>query len=184
MSHTPPLKQQLRFLGSLALVLIVIEVINFFTAHSLNNLGVLPRFTPGIWHIFTAPFLHGSPSHLFANLVPLLVFMWLTWQWGTRIFTKTTLTIFILSGLGVWLFGRSAMHIGASGIVYGYLGFLLLAGFKTRRVPYMIMSVLVAVVYGGMLFGLLPTDRFVSYEYHLFGFLAGLLAAWRWGAGK
>ncbi len=182
MNQLPKLKQQARFLVIIGAVLVVIEIINLLTMRSLGTLGIMPRFIPGWWHIFTAPFIHGSPTHLITNLVPLMLFMWLTLQWGKRTFGWVTLTVFLLSGLCVWLFGRSAFHVGASGIVYGYFGFLLLAGFMTRRIPYIIISVLVAILYGGLLMGILPGKDFVSYEYHLFGFIAGLLAAWKWGA--
>ncbi|MBU2979184.1 rhomboid family intramembrane serine protease [Alteromonas sp. C1M14] len=173
-------KNQIKLLAAIAGLLIIIEVINVLTANSLNQFGVLPRALPYLPYIFTAPLLHGSVGHLTANLVPLLLFMWLSLQWGNRTFWLTTLTICIIGGLGVWLFGRSAMHIGASGMVYGYFGFLLLAGFRTRRAPYIVISVLVAILYGGMLFGILPTRAFVSFEYHFFGFVGGLIAAWAW----
>jgi len=80
----------------------------------------------------------------------------------------------------VWLFGRGAIHIGASGMVYGYFGFLVLAGFKSKKIKYLVISVLVAALYGGMLVGILPTSKFISFEYHLFGFIGGLIAAWYW----
>ena len=180
MKQTSTLKQQLRFLAILAGLLIVIEVFNLFSGNSLNQFGIIPRALPYLPFIFTAPFLHGSPGHLFANLLPLLLFIWLTMQWGNRTFWLTTLTLFLIGGLGVWLFGRSAIHIGASGMVYGYFGFLLLAGFRSKQIPYLIISVLVAIIYGGMLFGILPTKAFISFEYHLFGFIGGLIAAWAW----
>lgn len=174
------IKNQLKLLAVIAAILIIIEVINLLTANSLNQFGVLPRALPYLPYIFTAPFLHGSAGHLMTNLVPLLLFIWLSLQWGNRTFWLTTLSICLIGGIGVWLFGRSAIHIGASGMVYGYFGFLLLAGFRTGRAPYIIISVLVAILYGGMLFGILPTRSFVSFEYHLFGFIGGLIAAWAW----
>ena len=174
------LKRQFRFIAIVALVLIVLEAINVLTANSLNIFGVIPRELHSLPFIFTAPFLHGSPSHLITNLVPLLLFMWLIMQWGNKTFWLTTLTVFLVGGLGVWLFGRSAIHIGASGIVYGYFGFLLLAGFRSKQIHYLVISVLVALLYGGMLFGIFPTKAFVSFEYHLFGFIGGLIAAWYW----
>ncbi|MEC7692442.1 MAG: rhomboid family intramembrane serine protease [Pseudomonadota bacterium] len=176
----PQLKKQLRFLAIIAGVLILIEALNLLTGNSLNQFGIIPRALPYLPYIFTAPFLHGSVSHLITNLVPLMLFMWLTMQWGNRTFWLTTLTILLTGGLGVWIFGRSAIHIGASGMVYGYFGFLLLAGFMSRKVPYLVISVLVAIMYGGMLFGILPTKAFISFEYHLFGFIGGLIAARAW----
>ena len=176
----PQLKKQLRFLAIIAGVLILIEALNLLTGNSLNQFGVIPRALPYLPYIFTAPFLHGSASHLITNLVPLMLFMWLTMQWGNRTFWLTTLTILLTGGLGVWIFGRSAIHIGASGMVYGYFGFLLLAGFMSRKVPYLVISVLVAILYGGKLFGILTTKAFISFEYHLFGFIGGLIAARAW----
>ena len=176
----PLLKKQIRFLVALAALLIVIQVVNLLTGNGLNQFGLIPRELHTLPFIFTAPFLHGSPTHLMANLLPLTLFAWLTMQWGNRTFWLTTLTLFVVGGIGVWLFGRHAAHIGASGMVYGYFGFLLLAGFRSKRIPYLIISVLVALLYGGMLFGILPTKAFVSFEYHLFGFIGGLIAAWAW----
>ncbi len=180
MSQIPLLKKQLRFLAVITALLIALEAINVLTANSLNQFGLVPRSLHHLGYIFTAPFLHGSPAHLMTNLVPLLLFMWLSLQWGTRTFTLTTLTIFILAGLAVWLFGRQAYHIGASGVVYGYFGFLVLGGFISKKIPYIIISVLVAILYGGMLVGVLPSKSFISFEYHLFGFISGLIAAWAW----
>lgn len=184
MSPMPKLKDQFRLIAIVAAALIIVEIINLITLRSLNDLGILPRFLPSLWHILTAPWVHQTPAHLIANLLPLLLFVWLTLQWGNKTFFQVTVSVMLIAGLAVWLFGRSAVHLGASGMVYGYFGFLLLAGFKTKKIPYMIISVLVAIVYGGLIVGVLPGRDFVSYEYHLFGFLTGLAAAWRWGATR
>ncbi|GGW86764.1 rhomboid family intramembrane serine protease [Alteromonas halophila] len=173
-------KQQLSFLGIVAGILLVLEVINLFTGNYLNQYGLVPRHLHALGFMFTAPWLHSSPTHLIANLLPLVLFMWLTMQWGNKVFVKVSLTVMVLSGIGVWLFARSAVHIGASGMLYGYFGFLLLAGFTSGRVRYLLISIVVIALYGGMLVGVLPTQRFISFEYHLFGFLAGLLSAWTW----
>jgi membrane associated rhomboid family serine protease len=175
-----PLSFQIRVLLTLGALLIVIEVANLLTGNALNQFGVVPRTLSTLPYIFTAPFLHGTPTHLMANLVPLLLFMWLTMQWGKRTFLIATLSALLIGGLGVWLFGRSATHIGASGMVYGYFGFLVLAGFRSNKVRYLLISLVVAALYGGMLVGVLPTSKFISFEYHLFGFIGGLFVAWHW----
>ncbi len=175
-----PLSFQIRILLTLGALLIVIEAANLLSGNSLNQFGVVPRSLEHIPYIFTAPFLHGTPAHLMANILPLLLFMWLTMQWGKRTFVLTTLSALIIGGLGVWLFGRSATHIGASGMVYGYFGFLVLAGFRSNKFRYLVISLVVAALYGGMLIGVLPTSKFISFEYHLFGFIGGLFAAWYW----
>lgn len=173
-------KQQLTVLGAVAGILLLLEVINVLTGNWLNQFGLLPRHLYSLGFIFTAPWLHGTPAHLLTNLFPLLLFMWLTMQWGSKLFLKVSLTIMVLSGIAVWIFARGAIHIGASGMLYGYFGFLLLAGFTSGRFRYLLISVVVIALYGGMLVGVLPTQRFISFEYHLFGFLAGLLCAWAW----
>ena len=180
MSQMTTLSKQLRGIGAVAVLLIAIEFINMLTANSLNQFGIVPRSPGHLSGIITAPFLHGSVVHLLANLPVLLLFIWLSLQWGSKRFWLATLTIFVISGLGVWLFGRHAMHIGASGIVYGYFGFLVLAGFRSKKISLIVISVLVALLYGGMLVGLLPASQYVSFEYHLFGFISGLVAAWAW----
>ena len=175
------LKQQATFLIVVTVILIAIEVINLFTGRMLGQFGVVPRYVGNLAYIFTAPFIHGSPAHLASNLIPLLIFMWLTLQWGTRTFVMVTLVTMAAGGLGVWLFGRHAVHIGASGMVYGYFGFLVLAGFMSKRITYMLVSVIIALTYGSMVFGVLPGRPFVSFEYHLFGMLSGLACAKVWG---
>lgn len=175
-----PFAFQMRVVLTLGALLIVIEVANLLTGNALNQFGVVPRSLAHLPYIFTAPLLHGSPTHLMANLVPLLLFMWLTMQWGKRPFIIATLSALLIGGLGVWLVGRSATHIGASGMVYGYFGFLVLAGFRVNKIRYLVISIIVAALYGGMLVGVLPTSKFISFEYHLFGFIGGLFAAWHW----
>lgn len=171
---------QVRLLAFVAASLVLIHLINSFTHGALGYLGVIPRHLDALWHIFTAPWVHGNWFHLFSNLPVLLLFMWLSMQWGQRVFTLTTLTIFVLAGLAVWAFARSAIHVGASGIVYGYFGFLLFAGFRAKRFRMMLLSAFVAIGYGGMLFGVLPLQAHISFEYHLFGFLAGSTGAFLW----
>ncbi|MCW8107287.1 rhomboid family intramembrane serine protease [Alteromonas ponticola] len=180
MNQFPTLKKQIQFLIIVTLILFIVSAVNLVTANSLNNFGLIPRELHTLPAIFIAPWLHGSAAHLLTNLIPLLLFMWLTMQWPKSRFWLVTLTICVVGGMGVWLFGRTALHIGASGMVYGYFGFLILAGFRSRQLRYIAISVLVALLYGGMLMGILPSRAFISFEYHLFGFFGGLLAAWAW----
>ena len=175
------LKRQIYLLLGVAGLLIAIEVINLFTGRMLGSLGVIPRVPHTLPYIFSAPFVHGNLAHLASNLIPLMILMWLTMQWGRRTFWLVTLTTLVISGLAVWIFGRHAIHIGASGMVYGYFGFLVLAGFMSKKITYILVSLAVAFTYGSMVFGVLPGRPFVSFEYHLFGMLAGLACAKFWG---
>jgi membrane associated rhomboid family serine protease len=173
-------KQQIRFVFAIFLLITAIEVINLLTGRVLNQLGTIPRYVPGLRGIILGPLLHGSLQHYFSNIVPLCIFSYLMLQYGLKRYMQLTLWIILITGLLVWLFGRPATHIGASGVIYGYFGYLILAGFLSGKFKLMIVSVLVAFFYGGLIFGVLPSTPFVSWESHLFGFIAGLAGAKLW----
>ncbi len=140
-------------------------------------LAIVPRRFDGLFGIFGAPLVHGSFAHLLANTVPLLILGGMVAIRGVAYYVATTLAIVALGGLGLWTFGRSAAHVGASGLVFGYFGFLVGRGYYERSLPSVAVSMLVALVYGGMIAGVLPRDDQVSWEAHLFGLLAGGLCA-------
>ena len=169
------LSQQLKIVGCIFVLITAIEIINLLTGRALNHFGNIPRYIPGLIGVLTGPFLHGSLSHYLSNIIPLCVLSFLMLQ-----FFGVTFFCIILTGLLVWLFGRSASHIGASSVIYSYFGFLLLAGFLSRKFKLIIISLLVAFFYGGLIFGVLPARTFVSWEGHLFGFISGLIAARLW----
>lgn len=164
-----------------ALTITVVEAFNLFSERSLNTFGLIPREKDGLIGIATAPFLHGNITHYFSNVIPLSIFSFLLLQHGAKRFWLVTFFITLVSGLFVWGFGRPAIHIGSSGLIYGYFGYLLLAGWLSREIKLLIISLFVGVGYGGMIWGVLPSMPFVSWEFHLFGFLAGIVAAIRWG---
>jgi len=174
------IKTQWRWLLVITVMLISVEVINLLTNRSLSQFGVVPRNIAYLPMIFSSPFIHGSLQHLAANLLTLWVFIALMGMQGQKRFLWISLWIVVVTGILVWVFGRTALHIGASGVVYGYFGFLVLAGWRSRRKRMLLMSVLIAFVYGSLLFGVLPQAGFVSWESHLFGFISGAVAAWYW----
>lgn len=144
----------------------------------LDRLGIRPREDEGLRGIALAPFLHGGLAHVAANTVPFLALGALVLLRTVRVFAVVTVVVVVVGGVGVWLAGDAGtVHVGASGVVFGYLGFLLLRGVLERTPGSLLVSVLVAVVYGGALAGLVPTDGSVSWEGHLFGFVGGLVAA-------
>ena len=140
-------------------------------------LAVVPRRFDGLSGILGAPLVHGSFAHLAANTLPLLILGGMVVMRGVAYYVTATLAIVVLGGLGLWVFGRSAAHVGASGLIFGYFGLLVGRGFYERSVASVAVAILVAVVYGGMLAGILPRDTGVSWEAHLFGLLAGGLCA-------
>lgn len=146
---------------------------------TLDAWGIRPRTVSGLWGIVLAPFLHGGFGHLIANTIPLLTLGWLVALHRASDFVAVTGIVTLLGGTGVWLFARpGTIHIGASILIFGYLGFLLARGYFERSVVSIVVALLVGLVYGGALWGVLPGQRGVSWEGHLFGFLAGVASAW------
>lgn len=173
-------QHNIRIILGIFVVFTVVEIINLLSGRMLNQFGNIPRYVPGLSGIVLGPFIHGSLQHYLSNIVPLCIFSFLLLQYGLKRYVQITLWILAITGILVWLFGRSATHIGVSGVVYGYFGYLVLAGFLSGKFKLIVISVLVAFFYGGLIFGILPSTPFVSWESHLFGFIGGLAAAKYW----
>ncbi len=155
-----------------------LEIIDVFLGQRLDAFGIQPRSIAGLWGILFAPLLHGGLAHLFGNTLGILLFGWMIMLREERHFYVVTALSWIAGGLGTWLIGASgSVHIGASGLVFGYFGYLLFAGLFERRFGSILLSLLVLVLWGGMIFGVLPGQLGISWEGHLFGFLAGALSA-------
>ncbi len=161
----------------LALVWLV-EAVNLLFGHGFASWGILPRSLTGLVGIPLAPFIHGSLWHALSNTVPLLVLGGLTLTIGERRFWLTTLAIIVLSGLLVWLFARGAYHVGASGLVFGYFGVLVSRALIERKIISIAIACLVVALYGGLLWGVLPSRSYISFEAHLFGLIAGVATVW------
>jgi membrane associated rhomboid family serine protease len=171
------LKTQGTILGGFVATIWALEVVDIFLGGALNRYGILPRNLIGLRGILFAPFLHGNFAHLIANTIPFLTLGWFVMLRETSDFFVVTGITMLVSGLGVWLFGSAGLHIGASGVVFGYLGFLLARGYFERNIPSILLSVIVGFLYGGAIWGVLPTQPGVSWEGHLFGFIGGVIAA-------
>lgn len=152
--------------------------VNALMGGALLRYGIVPRTVSGLWGILAAPFLHGSFTHLLSNTVPFLILGWLILIRNRRHLLPVTLAAMLGAGMMAWLLGApGSVHIGASGVVFGYLGFLMLAGFYTRRLGSIALSVLVTGLWGGLVFGVLPGQPGVSWQSHLGGFIGGVWAA-------
>ena len=146
--------------------------------NALNSYGIRPHSLIGLRGILFAPFLHGGFGHLIGNTVPFLILGWLVMIQETSDFWIVTIITMIVGGLGTWIFGEpNSVHIGASGLIFGYLGFLLLRGYFQRNVASILLSLVVGFLYGGYIWGVLPTQSGISWQGHLFGFLGGVLSA-------
>ena len=144
----------------------------------LDQQGIEPRTLSGLDGILWAPLLHGGFGHLLANTFPFLVLGAFVALEGIRRWLVVTAFIVVLGGLATWLFARPAIHVGASGLVFGYAGFLLVAGFVEKSLKGIIVAVIVGVLFGGMVLqGIAPVSDYVSWESHLFGLGAGIFAA-------
>lgn len=158
----------------------VVQLVNAAMGGALEFYGIHSLWPTGLIGIVTAPFLHGSWEHLIGNTVPLLVLGWLTLLGGTRQWVRATLVVMVCSGLFAWTFSApGTLTIGASGMVFGYLGYLLARGLVTRRLRDIVVALIVFVLYGSVLWGVLPGQYGVSWQAHLGGALGGVLAATR-----
>lgn len=150
----------------------------FILGGDLEQYGIRPRSVAGLSGVALAPFLHDGLGHVAANTLPFFILGGLIVVRSWRDFFVVTALVMAIGGLGVWILAPSqSIHIGASGLVFGYFGYLLLRGFFERSVWSIVAAALAAVLYGGLLGGLLPTTPGVSWQGHLFGFVGGAIAA-------
>lgn len=157
--------------------LFAIELIDQATGHALDRDGaIVPLHPSGLDGIIFAPFLHASFLHLYGNAVPLLLTGTFVLAAGGRRFGWVTAFIALVSGLGVWFFG-SGPTIGASGIIFGFLGYLFMRGLVERSWWNLAVALLVGLLYGVQIGGVVPGDAGVSWQGHLFGLIGGLGAA-------
>ena len=171
---------QVKIIGGLLTLMWALELIDqVLLRHRLDRFGIVPRTQMGLRGILLAPLLHGTWQHLSANTLPFAVLGWLTLLQGVPEFALVTAMIWLVSGFGVWLFAAShTLHIGASGIIFGYFGFLLSQSYFERDLLSAAVAVVVALLYGPLIWGILPSRRRgISWQGHLFGFVGGILTA-------
>jgi len=168
-------------------LLYLVELIDQLMGHSLDANGIRPDQTDGLWGIIFAPVLHANWQHLAANTVPLLVLGFFVTLAGMSRFVWATAIIWILGGFGTWLIGNVGSscgptdHIGASGLIFGYLAFLLVFGIFVRKFWDIVIGLVVLFLYGGVLLGAMPVLHQcggVSWQGHLSGAVAGVVAAY------
>lgn len=173
------LKTQIFVLGGFIAIIWAVELIDsLFLGGALDLYGIRPRSFIGLRGILFAPFLHGDFAHVAANTLPFLTLGWLIMLRQTSDFFVVTAITMLVSGLGVWLAApANSIHIGASGLIFGYFGFLLLRGYFERSFAAILFSLIVGLLYGGIIWGVLPLQYGISWQGHLFGFIGGALAA-------
>ncbi|MFI5833758.1 rhomboid family intramembrane serine protease [Micromonospora sp. NPDC051300] len=160
-------------------VLFLIEALDVGLRLNLDvTAGIIPHRIQGLDGVFFSPFLHAGWNHLYSNSIPLILLGTFVLAAGTRRFLWSTAVIILVSGLGVWFTGSpTSVVVGASGVIFGYLGVLITRGVVERSWWNFAVVLLVGLLYGWQLLGILPTDERISWQGHLFGLLGGVVAA-------
>ena len=173
---------QAKILRDCILIAWAVGIVNFaYLGGGLNRLlGIRPRDPLGLFGIVFSPFLHRNASHLIANTLPFAILGWLVLIQGTGSFYPLSVVILLVSGLGTWLLGRPAIHLGASGLIFGYLGYLIARGYLEVTLMTLGLAFVVMLLYGDQFWTMLPDsdETALSWEGHMFGFLGGVLAAY------
>ena len=178
--HLPNLKAHALILGGFVALFWLIELIDWLPGgRNLDGYGVHPRDLSNWSGIFYAPFLHSDFAHVAANTLPFIVLGWLILLRGYRDWIIVSVGSMLASSLGAWLFGQPrSVHIGASGVLFGYFGFLLVRAISERSLKAISAALIVVLMYGSLIWGVLPLVEGVSWQMHLFGFLGGAVLAW------
>ena len=172
------LKDNFLFLLGIIAVFWGLEIIDFFFRGFFDSFGIRPRNVSGLFGIVAAPFLHLGFGHLISNTLPFFILGGIVLLGGRGTFISVSVFIALGGGFALWLFGPGGTnHIGASLVIFGYLGFLLARGVFERSGLWILISLLILVLYGGMVFGVLPGQPGISWQGHLFGLIAGIIAA-------
>ncbi len=170
-------RQSVVFASYIILVLWLVKAVEWAFSADFAHFGILPRHLLGTIGIFTSPFIHGDFLHLLSNSFSLMLLVIILFFFYDRIALRAILFIYILTGIGVWLIAREAYHIGASGIIYGIASFILFSGLIRKNQSSLALSFVVLLLYGGMFYGVLPSEGHISWESHLMGLFSGLIVA-------
>lgn len=180
MNNTESKEDQFKFMLfplSFLVLLWLIQFAQYLFSFNLIEYGLLPQTAKGLIGIFTAPLIHSGFSHIFSNSIPLLFLGAGIFYFYKEAAYKVFFMVYLIPGIFVWFFGRESYHIGSSGIVYGFVTFLFFSGLIRRDNRSIALALIVTFLYGGLIWGVLPLDRKISWEYHLFGALTGIYAA-------
>lgn len=166
-------------IGFTVLTWVVFFVNQIFFLGGLNHLlGLRPLDTHGLWGILFAPVLHGDMQHLMANTVPAALFAALIAFTSKKLWLQVTAIVMLVSGVATWFIGGvGTAHVGASGLVYGWLAFLIVRGFYNRAPGQILLGMILGFGYSGLIWGVFPTEIGVSWQMHLFGAIGGIIAA-------
>lgn len=173
-------KKALWVMVGLLAVMWLVQIVNAVGGYDLNQeFGIQPRDPTSLPEIFSAPFMHGNWMHIEANSGPLFVFGFLAAYRGVKKWLGVSVLIIIASGLGVWFISPSdSITVGASGLVFGYFGYIIVRGLFDRHPIDIVIGLVMALCFAYTFASLLPTDERVSWQGHLFGFAGGIIGGW------
>ena len=157
----------------------MLEFLDQLSGHQLDQLGIHAREVDGMPEIFTAPFLHAGWDHLLSNSLPFYILGFLVLLSGLARWLASSLIIIVISGVAAWsLTPAHTIILGASGLIFGWLTYLLARGIWSRRPAQVVVAALVLLVYGGLIWGIFPSGAGISWQAHLGGAIGGVVAAW------
>lgn len=171
-------KYTVYFIGAIVLVCIAVQLVNVLLNGYLLDYGLLPRHLNHAIGLLAYPFIHGSWAHLVSNMVSFSALAYLVSRSGAGRLIAVFMISWVVSGVSVWLFGRMHYHIGLSGIIYGLWAYLLVYAVLRRSLKSLAIALIVMFFYGPMLTGIIPAHSWISYESHLSGALAGVMAGY------
>lgn len=177
------MEEKANFLESISYPLLFLTIIwgvkiaEILSGLNLGFLGILPRHFAGLPGIIFAPLVHGNVYHLFSNTGPVLILGTTIFYFYRVVAFRVLIYSWIITGIFVWLAGREAYHIGASGLIYSLASFLFFSGFIRKSIQLVAISFIVLFLYGGMIWGILPLREGISWETHLMGALSGIALA-------
>jgi membrane associated rhomboid family serine protease len=169
--------KSLRLPATMVLLMWAVFALQAWGGMNLAPLGILPRQLWGLIGIFTSPLVHGNVTHLVTNTFPILILGGILFFFYDKVSRPVFYISYFLTGTLIWVFGRPAFHIGASGVIYSLAFFVIMIGFLRKDFKSTIISFVVVILYGGLIFGLFPTQEGVSWEAHLIGAIVGVFSA-------
>lgn len=167
-------KNNILFILKLIAGIWIFNIVNWLIGSPFNILGNIPRTKKGTLGIIFSWILHGNWNHLFFNTIPLFSLSLIIISLNRNLFFNTTIIILIIEGLAVWLLARKGNHIGASGLIAGYFGLILILSYKIGSTVNILLGSIVLYYFSGILLSFFPTEAKTSWESHLFGFIAGI----------
>ena len=169
----------LALMAVIAALLFVVEAIDAASNHRLDRFGLKPREVDGLWGVLASPFLHASWWHLISNMAPFVLLGWVVLLSGLRTWLVVTAIVMFGGAIATWLIAPAGVIVGSSGVVFGWMGYLIARAFFARRLLWIVIAVFVAFFFSGLFAGLLPSiSSNVSWQAHVCGFAAGVGAGW------